>query len=217
MKRIVNSLLVFPAFFLIGCEGKSGYRDLKFNEQEMPAPTEDVRLPTQLWNLFENPNSTERDESVAQKPTEFVGLKVFLVERNKGILGGENHLLAFPPGGGELDLRDFVSEKSGSFYFVAEPRTKIEKPNIKVYFLSNSKVRDLNGTTVGSGCDTYFDVSSAFSKAVVSEGFLLNTTEQRHVSASAGTFFFVLDDGQKLHLARLTVKDSRYPAVQCKR
>lgn len=209
--------LLAVAFVVVACQGKTGYKNLKYDEQEMAAPATDVRLPTKLWNLFENPNSDDQEPAETQKPTEFVGLKVFLYERNKGILGGRNHLLVFPAGGGELDLRDFVSEKNGSFYFVAEPRTKIEKPNIKVYFLSNSIVRDLDGTTVGTGCDTYFDLSTAFGKAVASEGFLLNTTAQRHVSATAGTFFFVLDDGQKLYLARLTVKDSRYPSVQCKR
>lgn len=146
-----------------------------------------------------------------------MGLKVYLYERNKGILGGENHLLIYPAGGGELDLKDFVTDKSGSFYFSAEPKTKNEKPNLKVYFLSNSVVRDLDENQVGSGCDTYFEISSAFAKAAAADGFLLNTTAQRHVSAAAGTYFFVIDDGNKVQLARLTVKDSRYPAVQCKR
>ncbi len=208
---------IVPALFFTSCQGKTAYKELKYHEQEMPAPTSDVRLPTKLWNLFENSTAGAYEESATQKPTEFVGLKVFLYERNKGILGGENHLLVFPPGGGEIDFRDFVAEKSGSFYFTAEPSTKVEKPVIKVYFLSQSDSRELSGATVGSGCDTYFDISTAFNKAAAGEGFLLNTTDQRHISATAGTFFFVIDDGQKLQLARLTVKDSRYPAVQCKR
>ncbi len=223
MKRIAiapSMSLALPlalAFLQLGCQSKTLYKELKYHEQEMPAAAADVRLPTKLWNLFENPNITNNEEADSKKPTEFMGLKVFLYERNKGILGGENHLLVFPPGGGEVDFRDLVSEKSGSFYFVAEPKTKIEKPNLKVYFLSNSNTRELKGVIVGSGCDSYFDISTAFSKAVAGQGFLLNTTDQRHISATAGTFFFVIDDGQKLHLARLTVKDSRYPAVQCKR
>lgn len=183
----------------------------------MSAPSTDVQLPTKLWILFENPTLEARGESASQKQTEFMGLRVFLYERNNGILNGENHKLLFPPAGGELDLKDFVADKSGSFYFIAEPITKIENPDVRVYFLSNSEQRKLGKETYGAGCDHYYDISSAFKSMMSKEGFLINTTDQRHISALGGTYFFVIDDGQKLHLARLTVKDSRYPLLQCKR
>jgi hypothetical protein len=150
-------------------------------------------------------------------PSEFSPLKVYLIEKNKGILGNENSELQYGPGGGELDLRDYVAPKNGSFYFAVEFMPALEKAERKVYFLSNSVVRKLGGVTLGSGCEAYYDVTSAFKKAMSHEGFLVNTTGGRHVSALAGTYFFAAASEGKLYLARLTVRDSSQRSLQCHR
>lgn len=214
---MIRKILLLASLALLSCQGNGKYRSLKYHEQEMPSPAVDVQLPTKLWLLFENPTLEVRNENAPQKQTEFMGLKVYLYERNRGLLGGENHRLIFPPAGGELDLREFVQDKSGSYYFAVEPISKALKPDLKVYFLSNGQERKLGNETYGAGCNTYFDITSSFRKAMEKEGFLLNTTDQRDISAIAGTFFFVIDDGQRMQLARLTVKDTRYPSLHCKK
>ena len=47
------------------------------------------------------------------------------------------------------------------------------------------------------------------------EGLLLNTTDGRHVSALAGTYFFAAVHDGKLHLASLVIKDSLRQDLMC--
>lgn len=151
-------------------------------------------------------------------PSEFSPIKVYLIEKNRGILRRQNHEFSFGPGGGEIDLRDIVEPKRGSFYFAVEfmPDAPPEAEQ-KVFFLSNGIRRKRGHEVIGNGCNTYFDVTSAFKKAMSGHGFLLNTTDQRHVSALAGTFFFAVKHEDKLHLAQLTIRDSGQRALQCRR
>lgn len=150
-------------------------------------------------------------------PTEFAPLKVFLIEKNRGILRRQNTELAFGPGGGEIDLRDLVESKRGSFYLAFEFMPEADpKAEHKVFFLSNGIRRKRGDEKIGNGCDRYYDVTKAFDKAMKGEGFLLNTTDQRHVSALAGTFFFATKHADKLFLAQLTVKDSGQRALHCR-
>jgi hypothetical protein len=84
----------------------------------------------------------------------------------------------------------------------------------KVFFLSNSPIRSDVG--MGSGCNTYFDITKYWDKAMDGEGLALNTTDFRHLSLTTGTFLFVAPFNGKLRLGRLTLKDSRYRELACK-
>jgi hypothetical protein len=166
----------------------------------------------------------EREASAAKSrlqlaalPSEFSPLKIYLVAKNRGILGRENIQINFEPGGGELDLQDYVAAKNGSFYFVTEFMPNLEKATRKVFFLSNSVVRKIDGEKIGSGCDSYFDVSKFFADSMKLRGILVNTTRARHVSALVGTYFFAAVNEGKLYLARLTVRDSVERSLQCHR
>lgn len=150
-------------------------------------------------------------------PSQFSPLKVYLIEKNRGILGQKNLELAYGPGGGELDLAHFVAPKNGSFYLAFEFMPALKEARRRVFYLSNSVKRQQGSEVLGSGCDTYFDVSGAFAKAMEGPGFLLNTTDGRHVSALAGTFFFAVAEDGKLYLARLTIRDSGQRSLQCRR
>lgn len=151
-------------------------------------------------------------------PTEFAPIKAYLIEKNRGILGRHHVELSFGPGGGEIDLRDFVENKNGSFRwaveFVPEAPPEAER---KVFFLSNSVRRKRGHEVIGNGCNRYYDVTSAFAHAMKGHGFLVNTTDDRHVSALAGTYFFAVKHEGKLLLAQLTVRDSGQRALQCRR
>ena len=142
-------------------------------------------------------------------------LKIFLVEKNKGLLPHGNTQLVFGPGGGTIDLSTLLSTKKGSFHLVAQFMPDV--PDQKVFFYSDSAVRKVGDETWGSGCDTYFDVTTAFQKAATGEGLLINTAEGGATSALAGTLYFVAVREGKLFLASLTIKDSGHPQWLCQR
>jgi hypothetical protein len=48
------------------------------------------------------------------------------------------------------------------------------------------------------------------------DGFLLNTSDQRDVSALVGTYVFVSTVSGKLHMATLIIKDDMHRALQCR-
>jgi hypothetical protein len=51
---------------------------------------------------------------------------------------------------------------------------------------------------------------------VKTPGFLVNTTDGRHVGALAGTYFFVGFEDGKLRIASLVVSDTRFRSLQCR-
>jgi hypothetical protein len=130
--------------------------------------------------------------------------------------------MSFAAGGGDIDLSDFVNPLKGSFYLVAEFMPDLEGATRKTFFVSNSITRQRKEERIGSGCHDYYDVTSAFNKAALGEGLLLNTTDERHVSALAGTYIFAaLNVGQsrndkKLYLASLTIHDSAHRELTCR-
>lgn len=197
---------------------ETGWRDNVFTEKELRRQPASVDMPAALWEKVEAfARSSGGLAADAEIDTEFVPLKAYLVEKNRGILGRENFELKFPVGGGEIDLADFVQPLRGSFYFATDFLPDVDSKQKKVFFLSNSPVRTMMGSKIGAGCDTYFDVSGAFSKAMSGTGFLVNTTDGRHVGALAGTYFFSAYEGKKLRIASLTVRDSKFRSLHCRK
>lgn len=146
-----------------------------------------------------------------------IPLKVYLYEKTEGILKGENVLLSYDSGGGELDLAEFVSDrKRGTFYLVM--KTEFEgEAEFSAFYLSNAKTRKVGDDILGNGCKSIFKVTDFIEKKMKSSGIAVNTTDQRHVSALAGTYFFVYlkKDGRKA-ISYLDVQDSRYPQHMCR-
>lgn len=194
------------------------WRSYSFVERELRRQPANVQMPSGLWDQLDKfARTTGGLKADDEVETEFVALKAFMIEKNRGILGRENFELRFPVGGGEIDMSDFVQPLKGSFYFVTEFLPETDAKAKKVFFLSNSTERTLVGTTVGAGCDKYYDVTSAFDRAEKGSGFLVNTTEGRHVGALAGTYFFTAYDGGKMKIATLVVRDSRFRTLHCRR
>lgn len=219
MNRASAVVLLLCAIFGVGC-GKTplGYQRHSYSTRNMPSTGADVRLPVGLWNKIE---AVQRgsDESVTglEIESEFMPIKVFLIEKNKGILGGRNHELFFSEGGGEIDLKDFVADQKGTFFIAFEPVAASTDAPPRVFYLSNATQRTLGRETLGAGCNKYFELTTAFSVAMKSDGIQANSTDGRHVSALAGTYFFAVPQAGKLHLAQVTIKDSRYRSLHCRR
>jgi hypothetical protein len=239
MKTKHHSLIgiALIAFGFLSCGKAPSWRDGTFSPVEISHAPETVPLPRSLWEKIENLINSDGDSPAAGEkkeaakgegggakshkslslPTVFAPLKIFLIEKNKGILARGNTQITFAPGGGDLDLHDFVQDRNGSFSFAAEFVPEIEDAQTHVYFLSNSVLRHHDKEILGSGCDTYFDVSSAFAKALKVGGLLINTTDGRHISALAGTYFFATVHDHSLYLASLVIRDSVHHKLQCAR
>ena len=228
--------LIFSFCFVVlfaGCKKGPAWKNEVYEEHSVKPQSGEVKIPSSLWTrivaLTAPGKAAERDKSgekakeegaeeeSTHPETTFEPLKVYLIERNKGVLKGHNIALSFAAGGGELDLGDYVQPLRGSFYVVFDFLPAIEKANTQVFFLSNSLMRKIGSEVIGSGCDKYFDLSKASAEAMKNSGFLVNTSDQRHVSALAGTYVFASTYDGKLHLASLIIRDESHRALQCRR
>jgi hypothetical protein len=211
-------LILFVLVFA-SCTKTPRYKKKTYSERNMNSVTAGVELPVSLWSKLEAvPGEKAVDEPW---PTKFFGIRVFLSEKNRGILGGVNHELIYGEGGGELDLADFLQSKNGSFYFAIEAMIEGKpdkpKPERHVFYLSNAVKRRLGNEAVGAGCGTYHDITGFIDNVMKGEGIQVNTTAGRHVSTLAGTYFFAIPYENHLYLAHLTVKDSRFRVLHCRR
>ena len=219
MRPLGPVLLALSVCVLLACKEETpSWKKHAFSTHDMSRTSSESYLPRSLFEKMTKLLDVEGKKTAPGKgplPSVFAPLKVYLVEKNRGILTHGHTEVIFPAGGGELDLHDFVLAKNGSFFFAAEFMPDLPPTDRHVFFLSHAEERRLGGETFGGGCHSYFDVSSAFNKAMKTDGYLVNTSEGRHVSALAGTFYFAAVRDEKLYLASLTIKDSGYPKLQC--
>jgi hypothetical protein len=216
------SLVLATVFLcaLLACkEVTPSWKQHSFTQQDMSRTTAESYLPRSLFekmtSLLDVDGKKVATPGKGPLPSVFAPLKVYLVEKNRGILTHGHTEILYPAGGGDLDLRDFVQQKNGSFYFVAEFMPDLAASDRHVFFLSHAEQRVVGGEKFGGGCHSYFDITGAFNNSMKTEGYLVNTSEARHVSALAGTFYFAAVREGKLYLASLTVKDSSFPKLQC--
>ena len=110
---------------------------------------------------------------------------------------------------------NYVANPNGSFYVVFKQEFQDEKHESKIYFVSNSRKRSIDGKVYGAGCKSFLDVSHFFHQASKSEGFLVNTTRNRHIAVLNGTFVFVLERDGLQYLSQITFIDSKHLELQC--
>ncbi len=214
---------------MVACESKTpsyvGHKAKQFN---MTAAAQDVHLPTELFDeimdiykpLMNDSEATDRDVDTKARleiPTDFFPFHVYLTERTKGILGGNNVDLAFGKGGGELDLKDYLKSERGTFFLGIKPiLSEWEDEELRVFFLSNARSWDSENEKFGAGCNVYLDIGHYFNNAMKDDGFKVNVSKQRHVGLLSGTFFMAVSVRGRLFLSQLTIKDSRYKNLHCK-
>lgn len=184
-------------------------------------------IPSELWervidperplkaaiNLSQvpTPNQGGGDSAIAKASIEsdLKPITVYLIEESEGVLGGRNQKVVFGPGGGDIDLRDFVREKKGAFRVVFDfAGDGGEGLTRRVWYVSNAQRRKVGPDLVGAGCDTFMDITSAVASSLKGDGLLMAVSSDRHVSALAGTFIFSAKRGDRVEVARLTFTDS---------
>ncbi len=226
MRALLTALLCSLAF--AGCKKGPGWKSESYTNIDVKPQGGDVEIPQGLWarvvesqapkhEKSKSEHATGPETGEAKSPTTAMEpLKVYLIERNKGVLKGQNIALSFVAGGGQLDLSEYTSNLKGSYSVAFEFMPEVEKGETRVFFLSNSVLRKMSGATIGSGCNTYFELTKSFGQAMKRDGFLVNTSDQRDVSALAGTYVFAQTIDDKIHMATLVIKDDSHRALQCR-
>ncbi|HEX4926153.1 MAG TPA: hypothetical protein VFV50_18815 [Bdellovibrionales bacterium] len=195
----------------------------------MSGSAEEIQLPPELFDelmaVFEPQiqdkavvDPAKETKGKLEVPTEFFAFHVFLREKTRGVLGGDNFELMYGKGGGVLDLKDFLKTSKGTFALGIRPilPEREQDEELKVFFLSNAHRREREGVTYGAGCDLYLDITRFFRTAMADEGLVVNVAGERHVGLVSGTLFFATSIKSRLYLSQLTVRDSRYKKLHCR-
>lgn len=170
-------------------------------------------------NTEPTPNQGGGDSAIAKASieTDLKPVTVYMIEETHGVLGGRNLKIAFGPGGGDIDLRDFVVEKHGAFRLAFEFGEDADpKAPKRIWYLSNALHRKVGPDWVGAGCNTYMDISTFVKKENAKDGMLFAVAGDRHVSALAGTFLFSLKRGTRVEVSRVTFSDSSRRKLECR-
>jgi len=159
------------------------------------------------------------EELTARIPREFLDLDIYLRQAASGTLSDNTHFY-LPRGGGEIDLKNDVKGRKGSFYltFAARRSHTPEAPlkDLHVYFMSEAKIRNIDGENFGAGCQKYMDVTQKLLSTNKGEGLQLNATDHRYLPVVGGVLYFVdFDPERKIFLGAVRIFDSRYASDMC--
>ncbi len=158
-------------------------------------------------------------EILARIPREFLDINLFFKGSAPGVLS-DNTEFKLPRGGGEIDLKNYIKGKKGTFYmsFSVKRSHSPEAPirNLHIYFMSEAEARTIDNEKFGVGCQKYLDVSALLIKSNDDEGLQLNATEHRYLPVLGGVLYFVdFDPDRKIFVAAVRITDSRYPKEIC--
>lgn len=223
MKFILNFILVlFFSNLLLGSQN-----EIKFQTKVETQVPQEVFLPPIIWDLLEekkiiNPKGKIVNNNQDNRHLEenvFGGIKVKLIEKTPGILGGKNFEIVSQSGGLQIDLANYIKDKKGTFIFSFEPLSTIDKLTSQVIFLSDSVSKvSSQQQSIGGGCGKFYDITKAYLSKFRDPGIEVNVTEGRHVSLLSGSFFMrVSHDVGVRTLIQLTITDSNYPELLCER
>lgn len=228
-------LLSIPTLLISACTPQSikAPEDIELRQVELKASVINPNVPTSLWDKVEEQYNTgkideyseelDRKKTKIDPPKKVYDMKVRLIEKNKGSLGGINYELDMGSSGNFLDLKDFLSsDRPGSFFFDVElePSPINEdavNKSFRVFHLSNAKKLKIAGEVSGGGCNEYRDVTNYFLQRKKDGGLLVSGNDARHVSLLAGTFVFVAVENDTLYFTSLSVTDTRFPKFICRK
>lgn len=175
----------------------------------------DFKIPVALWEDIEA-QPKHGDEMVENKSSIiFAPLRVFLIEKNAGVLVKPRVQVDFPRGGGVLDLSEFTTAVEGSFYFGLEIPGIAGLTNLRVFYLSEARKRKIDGEIYGAGCQTYMDISARLNQEMLKEGLKVNTVRNRHTSVLAGNFILTAQKDKRTLVTQVHIVDSKNSNLLC--
>lgn len=220
--RAWNTLLSCALFVLTACKGHHDEHDMR-SEVQLADATDDVKIPASLWELLEEKagpveKKAEVNFATVEKSASYVftPIKVFLDEKNDGVLKKPKMDLLFARGGGTIDMADFVTSQRGSFFVKFDLAEEMKgQKDLKVFFVSGAKKRKINEEVLGAGCNTYFDLTKKFDGNFIKQALKVNTTRDRHVSVLSGTFVFSVKKESQIYISQVSFTDSRNKHLLC--
>lgn len=206
-----KSLLVFLALLLTGCF-KNNEPDV-IETIEVKTIAKDVQIPKIL--MSEIADEIAKESKTIAPVYLFMPLQVQFTEFNEGVLKSPAIRYLLPKGGGNIDLKDVVTG-FGSFYLSFPPEQFENKPEfLHLYYISNSPIKKIENESFGLGCGKMLDLKKSFNKLKKFDFLKLNTSEQRYLYVTAGTYVFVFKQSSQIYMAQLTILDSRYNKELC--
>lgn len=151
-------------------------------------------------------------------------LKVFLTEKKQGALKNDS-IFYLSEGVGVIDLARYATGKKGSFYIQFEFYKKSKnKKNIDIldhfllFYSSQTKKTSFGGSSLGTQCGTFLDLTSFGKKILTKKGILVQVqgeNDSHPIQFIGGIFYFIYFKGKHLHIGAVQFKDSRFPNLQC--
>ena len=189
----------------------------------------EFQIPAQVWDLIlrdeENdkvvlePKEGEKKEEVEPELATgtflYSPIAVILKEKNQGVLKEPTIKIEFSEGGGEVDLAQWTTGKTGTFFvqFLWEG-AESEATQRHVFFYSRSRKRKVGDQIIGSGCHAFMDLTS-YVVGLGDKGLTVNTTRNFHSSVLGGHFIFSWIKDTTKKVTRITFKDSQNPSYSC--
>ncbi len=221
--------ILFAILWVGGCKNEIGGK-VDYAPGLVEKTSKEFLIPRDLRESIENDylayirkenikNVLPDTEILSRIPREFLDIDLFFRSSAPGVLTDHTRF-SLPRGGGEIDLKNCVKGKKGSFYLNYQVK-RTHDPNVKpkslhVYFLSEVRPRKIGGELFGAGCYKYMDITKVMEHANEGEGLQLNATDHRYLPVISGVLYFVdFDPERKIYLAAVRVVDSRYGDEQC--
>ena len=187
-------------------------KETQFTDIKIEVRAVDFSAPTKIFDQIE----TELvGTATLQAAYLMAPLQVVLSSESNGVIRNSPIRLSFPNGGGRLDLANYVSGH-GSFYLSFPPKQFEELPRLeKLYFVSDSPKKKIEGEEFGLGCGKFVDIKNKFDSLQKPNFLKLNTTDLRYLYVVSGFYIFVFKNNNQFYLTHLHVTDSRYPDNFC--
>ncbi len=178
--------------------------------QEIPA---DFLIPKQLIKIIEDELLLE--SKILAPVFSYIPLQVLFSEKTQSTLISPTVRFELPKGGGQIDLQTLVKGK-GSF-FMSFPKHQFKGlPEIAhLYFISLTPKLKIGEEEFGIGCGKWLDLRGQFSDLQKVDFLNLNSSDNRHISVTAGHYVFVFRNLNQVYLTQVTLTDSKNKSLFC--
>ncbi len=185
--------------------------DIDYTAQETK-----LSFPRPLWTVVSKYLST-RDKNTKEDAMLNLPMSLSLRADKKRVLFETGYRITLGEFGGRIDYSKFVNpkEKGKLFLMFNTNLDKEEIKNIKVYYMSSSRKRKIGEDSVGNKCNELLNLTDYFQKEVFANGMALPTAQSRHLSVTAGRFYFILPSAGFAKVSQITFSDSTQTGLVC--
>jgi hypothetical protein len=203
--------LFFNCLIFISCTKKPTFDMHESDVQLVDELPDDFVVPNVVWESMKPKIPDEKEKAII-----YTSVKVFMKEKNKGVLKKPLLGFEFGRGGGDLDLSTVLGNTQGTFFVgfeLPELENALQK---KAFFVSQSRQRKVDGEILGSGCNLVLDLSTELYKQSKETGIKINTTRYRHDSIMGGHLILLGETEKNWLMTQVTFFDSTREDLFCK-